>query len=160
MEGVGGKFRRFPAGGAVQDFPTALTGWAVPVVAAALIAPDGRVCMQQRPLDKNHGGLWEFPGGKVEPGETPRAALVREIEEELGAQLAEGDLVPVGFADGGAGGVVIALYACRRWSGSVRCLEGEAIGWFAPEDLAALAMPPLDYPLAEALNKELSTGAF
>nr|WP_281384394.1 (deoxy)nucleoside triphosphate pyrophosphohydrolase [Novosphingobium flavum] len=132
------------------------------VVAAALISADGRICMQQRPLGKNHGGLWEFPGGKVEAGEGPRAALVREIEEELGARLDEAALVPVGFADsapGAGAGLVILLYACRSWRGEVRCLEGEAIGWYAPGEVSALAMPPLDYPLAEQLEKVLGQGS-
>jgi 8-oxo-dGTP diphosphatase len=149
----------------LQEFPTALTSGSAQarstlVVAAALIAPDGRICLQQRPLGKNHGGLWEFPGGKVEPGEHPRAALVREIHEELGAHLSEQALLPVGFADSppaaGGAGLVILLYACRAWAGEVRCLEGEAIGWYPLQEIAALAMPPLDYPLAAALEKELS----
>lgn len=144
----------------VKEIPTALTAGTILVVAAALVAPDGRVCMQQRLRNKAHGGLWEFPGGKVEPGETPRQALVREIAEELGARLAPEDLFPVGFADGaGPHPVTILLYVCRAWAGSVRCLEGEAVDWFAPETLADLAMPPLDYPLAERLCELLSKNA-
>jgi 8-oxo-dGTP diphosphatase len=133
------------------------------VVAVALIGPDGRVCMQQRPLAKQHGGLWEFPGGKVEPGEDARAALVREIQEELDVRLLPADLVPVGFADDGAGqgrGIVILLYTCRRWVGRIRCVEGESLAWYAPDEMAALAMPPLDYPLATALCKVLADGVF
>ena len=121
------------------------------VVAAALIDDVGRVCLQQRPRHKQFGGLWEFPGGKVEPGEHPAAALCREIAEELGTELAVADLVPCGFAADAA--VVILLYACRRWEGEVRCLEGEALAWFAPAEIPALAMPPLDYPLAEQLAR-------
>lgn len=128
------------------------------VVAAALVAGDGRVCMQRRPFGKAHGGLWEFPGGKVESGETPPAALCREIAEELGARIEPEALVPVGFAESGA--VVILLYACRAWTGAVQCLEGEAVDWFAVEALGGLSMPPLDYPLAARLEQLLSTGAF
>ena len=135
------------------------------VVAVALIAPDGKVCMQQRPLGKAHGGLWEFPGGKIEAGESPEAALAREIEEELGVVIDAAALVPAGFAsdpgDGAAARrpLVILLYTCRTWTGEVRCLEGEAIGWFVPRAIPALAMPPLDYPLAERLGQLLTAGA-
>ena len=135
---------------------------ALAVVAAALVRADGRVCLQQRPWDKNHGGLWEFPGGKVDPGEHPRHALAREIEEELGAIVAPQDLAPVAFIDsphGNGAGLYILLYIARQWTGEVRCLEGAAVDWFRPEDIARQAMPPLDYPLAEALLKLLSGGA-
>lgn len=127
------------------------------VVAVALIAADGRICLQQRPYGKAHGGLWEFPGGKVEPGETCEAALVREVAEELGISLECAALVPAAFA--GGEDLVILLYACREWAGDVRCLEGEAIGWFAPDEIAALAMPPLDYPLGRRLGQLLAAGA-
>lgn len=132
------------------------------MVAAALIAPDGRICLQQRPWGKNHGGLWEFPGGKVEPGEHPRIALAREIAEELGVTLDPDSLVACGHADSaveaGGAGLAILLYAARAWEGEARCLEGEAIGWYAVEAIPQLAMPPLDYPLAAQLEKLLSTG--
>lgn len=124
------------------------------VVAAALIRPDGKVLMQRRPLDKEHGGLWEFPGGKVEPPESPESALVREIAEELGTAITGADLAPVatsGPLPHAEVPVVITLYSCRRWVGEPLCLEGEEIGWFGLRDLPGLAMPPLDYPLAEAL---------
>lgn len=135
------------------------------VVAAALIAPDGTVCLQQRPLAKAHGGLWEFPGGKVEAGESPETALVREIEEELGVTLDRAALVSAGFASDpgdsaeGRRPLVILLYGCRQWTGEARCLEGEAIAWVRPDAIAALAMPPLDYPLAAGLRQLLSSGA-
>ncbi len=147
----------------MQDFPTQLTGVApglTLVVAAALVAPDGRICLQQRPRDKAHGGLWEFPGGKVEQGEHPRVALAREIAEELGASIEPDGLVPVGFADspvGGGAGLCILLYVVRSWTGEIRCLEGEAIGWYPIAEIANLPMPPLDYPLAEQLAKILSS---
>ncbi len=122
-----------------------------------MIASDGRVLLQRRRLDAQHGGLWEFPGGKVEAGETPVAALTREIDEELGIALAAGDLRPLTFASnatlapGEGRGIVILLYTCRSWRGEAECRDGEEIAWFAPQQLRKLAMPPLDYPLAEAL---------
>lgn len=139
----------------MQENPT-LPPAPILVVAAALLAPDGSVCLQQRPPDKAHGGLWEFPGGKVEAGETPEAALIREIREELGVVLHSADLVPAGFA--GDAGTVILLYACRNWQGAVAGLEAEAPVWFRPADIPALAMPPLDYPLAAQLAQLLAGG--
>lgn len=133
----------------------------IPVVAVALIAPDRRILMQQRRLDRAHGGLWEFPGGKVEAGESPESALIREIEEELGVKLAPRDLTPLSFASDPAQPPaprqphVILLYTCRAWQGEPRCLDGEAIAWIAPDALLALAMPPLDVPLAKALLRSI-----
>jgi len=129
------------------------------VAAVALIAPGPLVLMQRRRSQAMHGGLWEFPGGKLESNEAPEAAAVREIGEELGLVVEPGALVPVGFASSGAGGqapLVILLYMCRRWSGNAQPLDAEELGWFAPDDLAGLAMPPLDYPLAEALVRALA----
>jgi 8-oxo-dGTP diphosphatase len=129
----------------------------VPVVAAALIDGSDRILVQRRRLDSAHGGLWEFPGGKIEPGESPESALLREIEEELGVTLDAEALTPLTFASDPAlppaprAPHVILLYTCRRWRGEPRCHVGEEIGWFAPADLPGLAMPPLDYPLARAL---------
>lgn len=124
----------------------------VPVVAVALLRKDGCVLMQQRPFGKAHGGLWEFPGGKVEAGETVESALIREISEELGIGLAADALRPLTFAAAADEAFVILLYTCRCWTGEPQCLEGEAIGWFSPADLQDLPMPPLDVPLAEALR--------
>ena len=124
------------------------------VVAVALIDDQGLMLMHRRRLDSMHGGLWEFPGGKIEPGESPESAALREIEEELGVMLDPRALLPVNFASGaGEGGspLVILLYTCRRWIGEPECLEGEAIRWTEPGALAGLEMPPLDYPLARAL---------
>jgi 8-oxo-dGTP diphosphatase len=115
--------------------------------------------MQRRRLDRTHGGLWEFPGGKIEAGESPEAAAWREIREELGVDLDLSALQAVSFASQPLAqplprqSHVILLYACRRWQGEPRCLDAEEIGWFAPERLEQLDMPPLDYPLAEALKK-------
>ncbi|WP_305778332.1 (deoxy)nucleoside triphosphate pyrophosphohydrolase [Novosphingobium sp. TH158] len=129
----------------------------VQVVALALAGPDGRILMHRRSLKRVHGGLWEFPGGKVEAGESPETALVREIAEEIGITIAAGELHKAGYADsshvapGEGGGVAITLYTCAQWQGDPQCLEGEEIGWFGPEGLEKLAMPPLDYPLAAQL---------
>ncbi len=127
----------------------------LPVVAVALYDGEGRWLMQQRPATKHHGGLWEFPGGKLETEELPWLALVREVEEELGIAVTPADLAPATFAHGArsAGGVeiVILLYTCNDWQGEPRALEGESIGWFTPEEIGLLAMPPLDRHLAQRL---------
>lgn len=129
------------------------------VVALALIAADGRVLLQRRRLGSEHGGLWEFPGGKVEPGETPQMALLREIDEELGLRLEPAHIAPAGFAAHAAPpepprrSVVILLYLCRSWQGEPECRDGEEIAWFGPEEMPGLAMPPLDYPLVDALRR-------
>ncbi len=126
------------------------------VVAVALTNGEGRFLLQRRPAGKQHGGLWEFPGGKVEPGETPRAALVREVNEELGIALDPGAIQPAAFADGAAatheGGIVILFYSCRRWQGKPVATDGATIGWFAPGEAARLAMPPLDIELLAQLS--------
>ena len=108
--------------------------------------------MQRRAAGRAHAGLWEFPGGKIEPGESPKAALVREAREELGLELDAAQLQPVAFAaDEAPGGVLILLYLCRGWQGAPRCLDAAELGWFAPGEIEALPMPPLDYPLAAGL---------
>ena len=127
------------------------------VVAVALIDEDGRVLMQRRRSGAQHGGLWEFPGGKVELAETLVSALLREIEEELALTLAADDVQWLARAVDADGGVVIDLYTCRRWPGVPQCLDAEAIAWFAPDRLADLAMPPLDIPLARAVRELLQS---
>lgn len=124
----------------------------VPVVALALIDDAGRILMQRRRLMADHGGLWEFPGGKVEASETLISALQREIKEELGLALKAEALEPLSFAASADQPHVILLYTCRSWIGDPVCLDGEEIGWFAAEALADLAMPPLDVPLARAVK--------
>ena len=127
------------------------------VTAVALRAENGRILMQRRRQDRIHGGLWEFPGGKVEPGESPEVAIIREIDEELGIALDEMELSPLAFASGPAdppvseNPLVILLYTCRKWHGEPECRDGEEIRWFLPEELSSLDMPPLDRPLARAL---------
>ena len=134
----------------MQRIPT----W-IAVVAAALERGDGRWLMHRRPPEKHHGGLWEFPGGKVEPEEMPDFALKREIGEELGIDLDLAMATPSGFAhspaESGASAIVILLYRCTGWSGEPQALEGGEIGWFAPGEIAGLAMPPLDVALASRL---------
>lgn len=131
------------------------------VVAVAISDGAGCVLMQSRPQDKQHGGLWEFPGGKLEPGETPQEAACREIAEELDLVLKQGDLQEVGFACGRASGgvsgstgvrpIVLLLYCAKRWQGMPQSQEGQGIEWVRFDELKNLAMPPLDYPLAEQL---------
>lgn len=123
----------------------------VPVVAAALIAANGRILLHQRKLGGALGGLWEFPGGKVEAGETPDSALVRELAEELDVAVDPADLVYLARASEPGNPHVILLYTCRVWAGDPACLTGEAIAWVAPQDLLAHEMTPLDVPLARAL---------
>ncbi|MBB4153096.1 8-oxo-dGTP diphosphatase [Sphingomonas jinjuensis] len=123
------------------------------VVAAALIDVEGRVLVQQRPPGKSLAGLWEFPGGKVEPGEGAEAALVRELAEELGVVVDEAALTPVSFAPTQAGGrpLVLLLYRCAEWRGEPRALDAVALCWADRGMLATLPMPAPDVPLAAAL---------
>lgn len=122
------------------------------VVAAALVDTQGRVLMQQRPVHSEHGGLWEFPGGKLEPGEGPGAALARELHEELAITVAPEALIALGFAATevrqGRRSVVLLLYGCSVWSGEPVSQEGALCTWYDPDDIAQLPMPPLDVPLA------------
>ena len=134
----------------MQNNPTT-----IPVVAAALIAPDGRILVHQRKFGAALGGLWEFPGGKVEAGENPDFALVRELAEELGIAVEAADLEFLAEASEPGNPHVILLYTCRIWRGEPNCLDGEEIAWFAPEDILSLDMPPLDVPLAQALLNQL-----
>jgi 8-oxo-dGTP diphosphatase len=126
------------------------------LVVAGALCRDGRWLMQQRPREKAHGGLWEFPGGKVEPGEAPARALARELAEELGIAVAPADCVPLSFAtaprDGG-GTLLMLLYRVTRWTGEPHALEADALTWDVPAALAALPMPPVDVPLVRELPK-------
>jgi len=122
------------------------------VVAAALMNAEGQVLVAQRPGGKQHAGLWEFPGGKVEVGEGPRGALVRELREELGIAVEPLALDPIAFSEStGKRHLVLLLYRCRSWEGEPRALDAAATRWIAPDALADLPMPPADYPLAAAL---------
>lgn len=123
------------------------------VVAVALVDPDGRVLIQQRPEGKELAGLWEFPGGKVEAGERPEETLIRELAEELGIAVEEPCLAPLTFASHAYARfhLLMPLYICRRWNGFARALEGQTLAWARPRDLRAYPMPPADAPLIPAL---------
>jgi len=124
------------------------------VAAAALVDPDGRVLVTQRPEGKQLAGFWEFPGGKVESGERPEAALIRELKEELAIDVTESCLAPLTFASHAYEDfhLLMPLYVCRRWKGIVNGHEGQALKWLRPRDLRGLAMPPADAPLIPFLE--------
>lgn len=124
------------------------------VVAAALIDADGRLLVQKRPEGKAMAGLWEFPGGKVEPGELPEAALIRELREELGIDVEKACLAPACFASEALGEqhMILLLYICRKWRGVPLALEAPAIKWVRPIELHGLDMPPADKPLIGLLD--------
>jgi 8-oxo-dGTP diphosphatase len=124
------------------------------VAAVALIDTDGRVLLARRPEGKELAGLWEFPGGKVLPGESPESALVRELKEELGLDTAESCLAPFAFASHRypAFHLLMPLYVCRRWSGMPVPLEGQELAWVRPARLADYPMPPADRPLVALLQ--------
>lgn len=123
------------------------------VSAVALIDADGRVLLTQRPEGKDMAGLWEFPGGKIEPSETPEAALAREMREELGIEICERCASPLTFVSHAYEDfhLLMMLYVCRKWEGIPTPLEGQRITWKYPRDMAALPMPPADLPLVAAL---------
>ncbi len=123
------------------------------VVAAALFDADNRVLIAQRPQGKQLAGLWEFPGGKVDAGERPEAALIRELQEELGIQVNADCLAPLTFASHAYADfhLLMPLYVCRRWEGFVQSLEGQALRWVRPLELRQFPMPPADEPLIASL---------
>lgn len=133
------------------DLPTIL------VVAAALVAADGSIFVQQRPMAKQHGGLWEFPGGKVEAGETPEAALARELHEELGIAVNESALRPLSFTTVASAdrNLVLLLYRIDHWIGTPRAIAAQRADWVEIGSLARLAMPPADLPLIDVLARGL-----
>lgn len=124
------------------------------VVAAALVDAERRVLLQQRAHDREMAGLWEFPGGKVEDRETPEAALVRELAEELGIAVRAADIRPACFASAPAGGrhMVLLLYICRVWEGEPRPLDAAALKWARTAEMPGLPMPPADAPLIPLLE--------
>ncbi len=124
------------------------------VAACALIDPDGRVLIAQRPPGKPMAGLWEFPGGKVEAGERPEQSLIRELKEELGIGVKEACLAPLTFASHLYPDfyLLMPLYVCRRWEGFVEAREGQQLKWVRPTELRNFPMPPADEPLISHLT--------
>ncbi|HPD93892.1 MAG: (deoxy)nucleoside triphosphate pyrophosphohydrolase [Rhodobacter sp.] len=124
------------------------------VSAVALIDADGRVLLAQRPPGKSLAGLWEFPGGKVEPGESPEIALIRELHEELGIETWQSCLAPLTFASHGYPDfhLLMPLFACRRWEGIVTPREGQQLQWVHARQLTQYPMPPADLPLIPILR--------
>lgn len=137
----------------VENFPTFLL-----VVAAAITSREGRLLLQQALPGKRHSGMWEFPGGKVEPFEIPSLALLREVREELGIELDLTALQPAGFAEEaaqeGRPGIVLLLYRCDCWRGEPEALEGQNWGWFTLNEAGTLPMASMDHALLQALKKE------
>ncbi len=124
------------------------------VAAVALIDTEGRVLLAQRPKGKSLAGLWEFPGGKVDPDETPEAALIRELIEELGIDTWKSCLAPLTFASHSYDDfhLLMPLFACRRWEGIVTGREGQSLAWVRPNHLRDYPMPPADLPLIPILR--------
>ena len=133
----------------LQKIPT------LTVVAAALVDGERRVLLQKRAAGRAMAGLWEFPGGKVEEGERPEAALARELEEELGICVEIESLAPAAFASADNGGrhMLLLLYLFRQWRGEPRPLDAEALKWVRPDEMAEVPMPPADEPLIPILNR-------
>jgi 8-oxo-dGTP diphosphatase len=127
------------------------------VAAVGLVDTDGRVLLAQRPPGKPMAGLWEFPGGKVEPGETPEAALIREMREELGLDIKEACLAPFTFASHAYENfhLLMPLYLCRRWQGTPTPHEGQVLKWVRPKEMKDYPMPPADVPLVAMLRDYL-----
>jgi 8-oxo-dGTP diphosphatase len=130
------------------------------VAACALVDPDGRVLVAQRPDGKQFAGLWEFPGGKIEPGETPEACLIRELQEELRIDTQSACLAPLTFASHAYERfhLLMPLYICRRWDGLVQAREGQALKWVRPRQLRDHPMPPADEPLIPTIIDILGAG--
>jgi 8-oxo-dGTP diphosphatase len=126
----------------------------IAVAACALIDADGRVLLAQRPDGKPMAGLWEFPGGKIEAGETPEQSLIRELAEELGIVVKEACLAPLTFASHSYPDfhLLMPLYVCRRWEGTVTAQEGQQLAWVRPNRLRDYPMPPADVPLIPHLT--------
>jgi 8-oxo-dGTP diphosphatase len=124
------------------------------VVAAALVDADGRVLLQQRSPGRQMSGLWEFPGGKIEPGEKPEAAVIRELREELGIETEEACIAPAAFASAPLDGrhLLLLLYICRKWRGNPEPLDAAALKWVRPNQMFGLPMPPADIPLIGLLD--------
>jgi len=125
----------------------------VVVVACVLLGPDGSILLARRPVGRELAGLWEFPGGKIEPGEQPEEALVRELEEELGVRAKRENLVPLTFVSHSYREfhLLMPLYLCETWQGDVAAEEGQQLAWVRPNELDRYDMPPADEPLKTSL---------
>jgi 8-oxo-dGTP diphosphatase len=143
-----------------RELQTGLAVKLLLVVAVALIDADDRVLIAQRPKGKQLADLWEFPGGKVDPGERPEQALIRELAEELGIVVKEACLAPLTFASHAYEDfhLLMPLYVCRRWEGFVSAREGQALKWVRARDLRDYPMPPADGPLIPPLIELLGAG--
>lgn len=130
----------------------------LPVVAAAMLDGEGRVLLQRRPPGKQMADLWEFPGGKIDPGERPEAALVRELAEELGIVVDQEGCVPLTFASAllGERHLLLLLYVIRDWQGDPQALEATELAWVTPAAMRDLPMPPADVPLVAMLDRWLT----
>ena len=130
----------------------------LPVVAAAMLDGEGRVLLQRRPPGKQMADLWEFPGGKIDPGERPEAALVRELGEELGIVVDQEGCVPLTFASAPLGKrhLLLLLYVIRDWQGDLQALEATELAWVTPAAMRDLPMPPADVPLVAMLDRWLT----
>ncbi|WP_260170356.1 (deoxy)nucleoside triphosphate pyrophosphohydrolase, partial [Roseococcus suduntuyensis] len=139
---------------AAKDFAPPAAKPILLVVACALVDVEGRVLLAQRPEGKSMAGLWEFPGGKLAEGETPEAALIRELREELGIETREACLSPLFFASHAYEKfhLLMPLYICRKWEGRVSPREGQQLAWVRPQKLADYPMPPADIPLVALLR--------
>jgi 8-oxo-dGTP diphosphatase len=126
------------------------------VVAAALTNQDGEILLQKRPEGRQMAGLWEFPGGKVDAGESPESALLRELQEELGIDVLAENLVPITFASEPLGdrNLLLLLYRCATWLGEPVALDSPELRWLLPADMDSLPMPPADVPLVRALQDQ------
>lgn len=138
----------------MTKIPSALRVELLSVVAVALIDGEGRILVQRRPAGTTMAGLWEFPGGKIEPGETPETALVRELDEELGIEVAPLSLTPACFASAPLGErhLLLLLYLCRTWRGTPRAIDAEELCWIDLATLMTMDMPPADRPLVRLLE--------
>ncbi len=125
------------------------------VVAAALTNESGEILLQKRPAGAQMAELWEFPGGKVDAGESPESALVRELREELGIQVNAESLTPLTFASEPLGdkNLLLLLYGCTQWTGTPSAIYASELRWVLPPDMAGMEMPPADYPLVDALRE-------
>lgn len=147
----------------VKNLPTVLAaspfGAVLPVVAVALLSPDGTILVQKRPVGSAMAGLWEFPGGKMEADETPEAALARECREELGITILPEDLKPLTFASETLGSrhLVLLLYTCGRWQGEAIAHHAAELRWVTPDAMKNLAMPPADAPFIDFLRQLAAT---